>query len=120
MSDKFSIAIKAIDNVPNATLISLGGDFDNGAQNDLKEAEKQMEESSDGHRFIFDLIKLRFLNSYAIGQFVGWHNILNKKNGKILIVGASKNVTEIFTILGITNLFELYPDLTSALEAAKR
>lgn len=100
----------------NTTVVSLAGDFDSTAKEHLAALEKHMAMAAAEAHYIFDLSQLRFLNSYAIGQLVGWHNALEPKKGKIMIVGANPNVAEIFAIVGVDHLFETHPTMEEALK----
>lgn len=114
MNEPLTVSIKTIANMPQVIVVELTGDFDSTAQNNLQSVETQVQKATENGHFIFDLSRIRFLNSYAIGQLVGWRNALNEKNSKVLVIGADKNVAEIFNILGITSLFELYENLEAA------
>lgn len=102
---------------PNTTLITFEGDFDGYAKENITDIQKKVDESKANENLILDFSKLNFLNSYAIGHLVAWHNHITKGGGKILIVGLNKNVEEIFSILGINSIFKSFADVASA-EAA--
>jgi anti-sigma B factor antagonist len=99
------------------TLITFEGDFDGYAKENITEIQKKVDESKEGENLILDFAKLNFLNSYAIGHLVAWHNHISKLGGQIVIVGLNKNVEEIFSILGINSIFKSFADIKSA-EAA--
>lgn len=112
---KLVITIEEIKEKPNSHAIIFDGDFDGSAKENVTIIQNFIDEASEKTSLIFDFTKLNYLNSYAIGQMVNWYNILSQKSGKIYIAGTNKNVKDIFTILGITSLFKIFPDMTSAI-----
>jgi anti-anti-sigma factor len=111
---KLNITIDELPEKPNAHIVHFDGDFDGYAKENLTDIQKFIDESKDGITLLFDFNKLNYLNSYAIGHLVAWHNHVSKGGGKIIIAGTNKNVEDIFAILGIGNLFKIYPDLETA------
>ena len=111
---KLSVQINKDAQIENTSIVSFVGDFDGAAKESITELEAYVATSTDGANLIFDFTSLNYLNSFAIGQLVEWHNVLNTKKGKILIVGANKNVEDIFTILGIASIFQIYPTMELA------
>jgi len=113
------INIEEQTDLPKTKVIHFVGDFDGYAKENITDLQKLIDESEDGTKLIFDFEKLNFLNSYAIGHLVSWHNHLTKGGGEIVVVGINKSVEEIFSILGITNIFKIFTDFNSAIEALK-
>jgi len=111
---KLNINIEECPGHPNCYIIHFDGDFDGYAKENLVDIQKFVDGCTGSAILLFDFNKLNYLNSYAIGHLVAWHNHLSKMGGKILIAGTNKNVEDIFAILGISNLFEVYSDLESA------
>ena len=116
---KLTIAIEDVKGIENAHLVRFEGDFDGYAKENLVDIQKYVDLSAAGSILIFDFNKLNYLNSYAIGHLVAWHNHLVKLGGKILMVGTNKNVEDIFAILGIGNLFKIFPNMDAAMKAIK-
>lgn len=114
---KLNINIEAIDSYPNSHIIHFDGDFDGSAKENLTEIQSFVDSCDSKVSLIFDFSKLNYLNSYAIGHLVAWHNHLSKIGGKIVIAGTNKNVEDIFAILGIANLFKIFPDISAATAA---
>lgn len=111
---KLTITIEEFADKQNAHIVHFDGDFDGYAKENLTDIQKFIDESKQGTILLFDFSKLNYLNSYAIGHLVAWHNHVSKSGGKIVIAGTNKNVEDIFAILGIGNLFKIYPDLGAA------
>ena len=116
---KLTLSITDYPDLPNAKLIYFEGDFDGYAEDTIVEVQMAIEAAGPGSTIIFDFSKLNYLNSFAIGQLVSWHNIMNTKQGKILIVGINKNIEDIFSVLGIESVFKTYSNLEE-LKAAQQ
>lgn len=115
-----TLTISIEKNLENNTHIAhLEGAFDGSVKEPLIELEGLINSSPANTKVILDLKNLSYLNSYAIGQLVAWHNHLVKIEGQILLAAPSKNVEDIFNILGISALFKIFPDVQSAMESLK-
>lgn len=108
---KLTLSITDYPDMPNAKMVYFEGDFDGYAEDTLTELQSQLDQAAPSSTFIFDFSKLNYLNSYAIGQLVSWHNVMTGKGGNVLIVGVNKNIEDIFTVLGIGSVFKTYPSL---------
>jgi len=109
-----NISITTPPDIPNAKLLHFDGNFDGYAEEAIKPVSELVESCPADFNLIFDFSKLSYLNSYAVGQLVAWHNHLNTLNSKIMIVGTNKSVQDIFSVLGINNVFKLYATLDEA------
>jgi anti-anti-sigma factor len=96
---------------PNTKIVYFEGDFDGYSEDTITSLQAEVDQAAQGSILIFDFSKLNYLNSFAIGQLVSWYNIMNSKEGKILIVGINKNVQDIFSVLGISSVFKTYPNM---------
>lgn len=108
---KLHVTISDYAEMPNAKLVSFDGDFDGYAKEDITDLQKAVDECAPNSVLIFDFARLNYLNSFAIGQLVAWHNVVSTKGGKIYVVGVNKNVEDIFSVLGINNIFKTYPTI---------
>ena len=111
---KLEINIKPIEGHENASVIHFSGDFDGSAKENLTEVQAFIDSAKENIGIILDFSNLNYLNSYAIGYLVEWHNHISQISGKIFIAGTNKNVEDIFAILGISNLFKVFPDVNTA------
>ena len=108
---KLAITISDISEIPNTKMISFDGDFDGYSKENIDEIQKIIDECTPNSALIFEFSKLNYLNSFAIGQIINWHQIANTKNSDIYIVGTNKNVEDIFSVLGIKNILKIFPDI---------
>ncbi|PIZ70597.1 hypothetical protein COY07_06495 [Candidatus Peregrinibacteria bacterium CG_4_10_14_0_2_um_filter_43_11] len=117
--ENLTVTIAKQNDFQNTYLIGFKGNFDGGIMKNIKELQAIIDEATPKMTLIFEFSELNFLNSYAIGHMVSWHNQLSEKEGQILITGSNKNIEDIFSILGINNLFKTYPDVATALATLK-
>lgn len=115
---KLTINLEKQANADNVYLAHFEGAFDGSQKEPLTELENLVKSDDSKKVLVFDFEKLDYLNSYAIGQLVAWQNHLIKSHGQILITSLNKNVEDILSILGISNLFKIFPDVESALQTA--
>ncbi len=111
---KLTVSLINYPEIENTQIAYFEGDFDGAAKDDITDLQSAVDSCTTGFTMILDFSKLNYLNSFAIGQLVAWHNVINAKQGKILIVGTNKNVEDIFTVLGINTIFKTYPTLEAA------
>ena len=108
---KLTVTITDYVEIPNAKMVEFDGDFDGYAKEDIVELQKVVDEAAPNTVLILNFAKLNYLNSFAIGQLVAWHNVVSTKGGHIYIVSTNKNVEDIFSVLGINNIFKTYPTI---------
>ena len=116
---KLTISIENNQQTANLSVVHFEGAFDGGMKESLVSLEDLIQKTPKGSTIIFDFKKLDYLNSYAIGQLVAWQNHLLKNDGQIIIAALNKNVEDILSILGISNLFKIFPDIDSAVNSLK-
>lgn len=108
---KLNLSIANYPDIPNAKIVYFDGDFDGYAEDTIAVIQEEVDKTGPGTTLIFEFSKLNYLNSFAIGQLVSWHNTIGAKQGKIVIVGTNKNVQDIFSVLGIGAVFKTYSSL---------
>ncbi|MBU1018048.1 STAS domain-containing protein [Patescibacteria group bacterium] len=113
------ITIEPIAELQNTYIAHFQGAFDGGVKEPLEAVEKLVMGSTEKTTMIFDFKSLDYLNSYAIGQLVAWHNHLIKNGGQLIIASPSKNVEDIFNIVGISTVLKIFLDAESATASLK-
>jgi len=116
---KLIITIEKNPDIKNVHIVHFEGAFDGSMKEPLAKLESLIQTAEKGTNVIFDFKQLDYLNSYAIGQLVAWQNHLIKTDGQIIIAALNKNVEDILSILGISNLFKIFPDIDSAVGMLK-
>lgn len=108
---KLTLSITDYPDIPNSKLVYFEGDFDGYSEETIIELQSEIDKAGPGYMLIFEFSKLNYLNSFAIGQLVAWHNTMDTKQGNIFIVGINKNIRDIFSVLGIESVFKTYNNL---------
>ncbi|MDF1706183.1 MAG: STAS domain-containing protein [Aeromicrobium sp.] len=96
-------------------LFTLDGDIDIETARHLR-AELIAGLPSGDERVVVDLSKVDFMDSSGLGALVGAWKIV-RENGAFRVAGANSVVHRVLTITGMENVFEIHPDLESALPA---
>lgn len=85
-------------------------EFEKVAQNVLN-AENQT--------IIMDCAELEYITSSGLRVFLVLQKNMLLKKGRIIFCGFQPSIKEIFDISGFSGIFQIYPDLNSAVESCK-
>ena len=66
---------------------------------------------------LLDMSNLEYLSSAALGILISTRRLLQKSTGKLTLCGIPEKIAEVFHICKLDRVFEIYPDLESALAA---
>ncbi len=116
MSTLVTLDFLKLSEYPQFQIIKFKGQID---ESNLKEVTEQIDpyaENSEIQVLIFDLTDLEFLNSKVIGYIADLHSRLDAKERKLVIAGASNDVTDILELVGLTSLVTCYSDIDSAIQ----
>lgn len=101
------------------TVVHLGGEIDVYTAPFVR--EKLDEQIHAGRTdLIVDLSGVTFLDSTGLGVLVGRLKLARTRGGALRLVGTADRVLRVFAITGLDKVFEIHPDLDSALAAADR
>ena len=64
--------------------------------------------------FLIDFAQINFLNSFAVGQLVEWHNQLEIKHATLAVAGTNDHIRDIFMVLGVDHIIKTYNNLEEA------
>jgi anti-sigma B factor antagonist len=74
----------------------------------------------EGHRkFILNLQQLSWINSSGLGLFIGARRLVDEAGGSMVICNMNQRITDIFEITALSTVWDIYPDLDSAVDALK-
>lgn len=68
---------------------------------------------------VVDLGEVSFLDSTGLGVLVGRLKIARTLGGSLRLVSTDERVLKVFSITGLDKVFEIHPDLDTALAAAE-
>ncbi|MDR3418503.1 MAG: STAS domain-containing protein [Nevskia sp.] len=79
-----------------------------------REAAPLMEATT---KLVFDLSRLRFVDSSGLGAFISCLRKLNAKGGDVKLCGMSKQVRAVFELVRMHRIFEIYATREEAVRA---
>ena len=92
-----------------------GGLSQENSEQFVADLEAVIDEGTD--RLVVDCLKLTHVSSYGVGVLVRLHRRLAKQGANVKLAAVNSRVVRILQIAGLDSLFELYPDVGSALSA---
>lgn len=103
------------DQEPKVKILALQGQVDESNLSELSTALDPLVTQEGIETIIMDFSELDFLNSKVIGYLADLHSRLEQVKRRLVISGASSDVTDILELVGLTSLVSCYPDIDSAL-----
>ena len=98
------------------TVVHLGGEIDVYTAPLVR--EKLDEQIQAGRTdLVVDLTDVTFLDSTGLGVLVGRLKLARTRGGSMRLVGTDDRVLKVFAITGLDKVFEIHPDVESALAA---
>jgi anti-sigma B factor antagonist len=98
------------------TVVHLGGEIDVYTAPLVR--EKLDEQIQAGRTdLVVDLTEVSFLDSTGLGVLVGRLKLARTRGGSMRLVGTDDRVLKVFAITGLDKVFEIHPDVASALAA---
>ena len=97
-------------------VIDLKGQLDIYNSNDLNKLIEAYRQRG-FHKFAVNLEDVTYLDSSTISVFIHCFQTLEKSQGKFVIAGLQGVPKEIFEMAKLHDVFELYPDITSAIKS---
>jgi len=94
-------------------LIKVSGYIDAHTFEEL-ENEIQSKFSAKQFKIIVDLADVPYISSAGAGVFIGAFPQAQENDGSIALLNPSKNVLDVFELLGLTEIFSISKDLESA------
>ena len=64
---------------------------------------------------LLNLSDLRWMNSYALGLLVAAHRAVEDQGGRMALVGANERVSEMLKVVGLSQVWNVYADESTAL-----
>ena len=68
-------------------------------------------------KLVFDLSRLRFVDSSGLGAFISCLRKLNAKGGDVKLCGMSKQVRAVFELVRMHRIFDIYGTTAEAVHA---
>jgi anti-sigma B factor antagonist len=96
------------------TVVEVGGEIDVYTAPKLRETIVSLVDA--GHYdLVVDLERVEFLDSTGLGVLVGGLKRVRTHDGSLSLVCTQERLLKIFRITGLTKVFEIHPDVASAI-----
>lgn len=103
-------------NIENSILIiTIEGSIDSKTASEVQ--QKILEASADSDNVIIDLTKVDFVSSAGLRVLLMVYRQIKAKNGKVILVGVSEEITEVMSMTGFINFFEIVETVKKALDS---
>ena len=96
------------------SVIEVGGEIDVYTAPKLRETLISLVDNGRYH-VVVDLEKVDFLDSTGLGVLVGGLKRVRTHDGSLSLVCTSERLLKVFRITGLTKVFDIHPDVESAL-----
>jgi anti-sigma B factor antagonist len=100
----------------DAGLIVLGGEVDISTAPRFKEDLLALIEGG-AHRIVVDLTEVIFIDSTALGVLIGGVRRLHERDGRLVLVAATRPVLRALTLTGLDRVFTICPTREQAVAA---
>ncbi len=88
-------------------IVKLKGDLDHHFATEYRDKIDQRLNSGQVKNLIFDMEKLDFIDSSAIGFIIGRYKIVKKSDGKLEIINASHKIRRILDMSGVGKIINI-------------
>ena len=96
------------------TVVEVAGEIDVYTAPKLRETLVALVDAGQ-YDLVVDLEKVDFLDSTGLGVLVGGLKRVRTHDGSLSLVCTQERLLKIFRITGLTKVFEIHPDVASAL-----
>ena len=100
--------------VDDRTVVTVGGEIDVYTAPKLRDKITELVNSGH-HALVIDMEKVEFLDSTGLGVLVGGLKKVRAQQGSMELVCSQDRLLKIFRITGLTKVFDIHPDVASAL-----
>lgn len=105
---------------PDYTVIDFQGNLDSfGLSERRKELVFAVDECEKKY-LVFNFSELDYINSESIGMLLQFNEQMMKKNQKLVLVSAKKNVIDVLTVIGLLETVPYYQSLDEFLSSGKK
>ena len=86
----------------------------------LQESITSVIEQAECINLILDFCNVRFLSSAVLGFLIRVSKKIYERDGQLKLCNISPNIHKIFKITRLTKIFDIYPDVESAIESLSK
>ena len=116
MNDNLRISFSEVNSTQSLQVVNFDGEFDKAGFSEIKDKITDFVKSFELKCLVFDFSILKFINSEGIGYLMEVHTHLIQRDRKLVIVGLSANVKDIFAAIGIAEIIPIFDSLNDYLK----
>ncbi len=90
----------------NTLIVRLAGELDQREAAGIRDEVDALLEDAQIRRLVFDLSRLRFMDSSGIGLIIGRYKRLRRRHGSVAVTGVDDRMNRIFDMAGLYQLVE--------------
>jgi anti-sigma B factor antagonist len=81
---------------------------------------KALLDACEQNHLVFDFSRVGYLSSSALGMLIGLHRRILQAGRRLKLCGIRDEIMEVFRITKLHTVFDIYKDISSALEACRK
>lgn len=101
-------------------VVAINGDIDHHTATLIKERSEKEYTLNGSRDMILDFSDVSFMDSSGIGMIIGRYKNVESNGGRLVVFGASKNVSRIFTMSGLGKIIKVCSTLQEAIDFLKK
>lgn len=99
------------DQTLNYKIVDFSGNLDTDNIRENRNKLFDIVENTNRKYLIFNFLNLEFINSESISLLLQFNEILQKKNQKLILINAKKNVVDVLNVIGVFEIIAYFHDL---------
>ncbi len=99
-----------------AYVVTVVGRIDSSNASELDTTLAQLIDDSH-HKLVLELTEVSYMSSAGLRAIVSALRTAKKKHGDVRIAAPSERVSEVFTLAGLTPLFQMFDDIETAVNS---
>jgi anti-sigma B factor antagonist len=111
---EINVSFKTVKDKSNLIIIKVAGELDGFTATEFDDKITKFIEQ--GYiNIIIDTSEIKYISSAGIGVFMSGLDLVEEKNGEIVILNAPEQFMKVFTMMGFDDLFEFFNDEQEAI-----
>ena len=96
-------------------VVDIDGELDHHTADFLRDKVDSVLEDPNIKNIVFDLKKLKFMDSSGIGVLIGRYKVVSQRGGVVAVTGVTPQINKIFEVSGLYKIIKKYNSLDTAL-----
>ena len=109
------VSIASLKGSKDIKIVKISGELNSNSLTDVNMKVLPLLENGGVINLVFDLTKLRYISSPALGILINYYKKTHENGGDTVFFGLNKNIEEIFMIMGLSKVFKIFRKKNDAL-----